>query len=90
MLSVNDENTEAYMVEVNSETDFVSRNEKFQAFAKNILDLIKDQKPVDLESLLSLSYEGVTVKESLETLSGVIGEKLAIKRFAIAQLILKK
>lgn len=83
MLNVNNDATEAYMVEVNSETDFVSRNEKFQAFAKNILDLIKDQKPADLEALLSLPYEGVTVKESLETLSGVIGEKLAIKRFAV-------
>ena len=83
MLSVNDDATEGYMVEVNSETDFVSRNEKFQEFTKNILDLIKTNKPASLEELVALPFDGVTLKESLETLSGVIGEKLDIKRLAI-------
>ena len=83
MLSVNDAATEGYMVEVNSETDFVSRNEKFQDFTKQILELIKTTKPANLEELLALPFNGVTLKESLETFSGVIGEKLDIKRMAI-------
>ncbi len=72
-----------YMVEINSETDFVSRSEKFQDFAKQVLEVIKTAKPADLEALLVLPLGVSTVKESLENLSGVIGEKLDIKRFAI-------
>jgi elongation factor Ts len=83
MISVNETATEGYMVEVNSETDFVSRNDKFQAFTKQVLELVKTAKPASLEDLLALPFEGVTLKESLETLSGVIGEKLDIKRLAI-------
>ena len=83
MISVNPEATEGYMVEVNSETDFVSRNAKFQDFTKQILEVIKTVKPANLEELLAAPYGGVTLKESLETFSGVIGEKLDIKRIAI-------
>ena len=83
MLEVNEASTEGYMIEVDSETDFVSRNEKFQDFTKQILDLVKTSKPATLEELLVVPFNGVTVKESLETLSGVIGEKLDIKRVAI-------
>ncbi len=83
IVGTNSEATEAYMVEVNSETDFVSRNEKFQEFGKNVLDIIKNNKPASLEELLALPYESSNVQETLENLSGVIGEKLAIKRLAI-------
>jgi len=83
MVGTNENNSEGYIVEINSETDFVSRNEKFQSFAKEVLDIIKTAKPADLEALLALPFKESTVKESLENLSGVIGEKLAIKRFAI-------
>lgn len=83
MLSVNETATEGYMVEVNSETDFVARNEKFQEFTKQILEVIQTLKPTVLEELLAAPFSDVTLKESLETLSGVIGEKLDIKRLAI-------
>lgn len=77
------ESDNGYMVEINSETDFVSRSEKFQDFAKQVLELIKTAKPADLEALMALPLGVSTVKESLENLSGVIGEKLDIKRFAV-------
>ena len=83
VLTTNAEATEGYMVEINSETDFVSRSEKFQEFAKQVLEIIKTAKPADLEALLALPLGVSTVKESLENLSGVIGEKLDIKRFAV-------
>ncbi len=83
MLSVNADATEGYMVEVNSETDFVSRNDKFQDFTKQVLELVKTLKPATLEELLAAPMAGVTVQETLETFSGVIGEKLNIKRLAI-------
>ncbi len=82
-LSVNQGGTEAYIVEVNAETDFVARNEKFQNFARAVLDLIICSKPADMESLLALKLAHGTVKEDLDALSGTIGEKLAIKNFNI-------
>lgn len=82
-LSVNDDNNEAYILEVNSETDFVSRNEKFQKFSDSVLEIIKKEKPADLDSLLGLSMDKGTVKDSMESFSGIIGEKIDIKRFDI-------
>jgi len=80
-IGTNDENTEGFIFELNSETDFVARNEKFQAFADQILELAKANKPGSLEELLALSMENGSVKESLETLSGTIGEKMDIKNY---------
>jgi len=82
-VGINDAGTEAYIVELNSETDFVSRNEKFQEFADNVLGLIKDSKPTNLEELLSLKMSVGTVQEDLDNLSGTIGEKMSVKRFDV-------
>jgi len=82
-ISVNAEGNEGYIVEVNSETDFVSRNEKFQSLADQILALIAEKKPASLEELSSLPMAGVTVQENLDNLSGTIGERMVIKRFEI-------
>lgn len=82
-VAVNDAKTEAYIVQLNSETDFVSRNEKFQALADEILNVIKANKPTALEDLLALSFNGATVEENIGTLSGTIGEKMTIKRFEV-------
>lgn len=82
-VAVNNDKTEAYIVQLNSETDFVSRNEKFQALADEILNVIKTNKPATLEALLALPLGGGTVEESVATLSGTIGEKMSVKRFEI-------
>lgn len=83
-LAVNEDASEGYILELNSETDFVARNEKFQEFADKTIEIIKSQKPADLDALLSAPMgDGATVGENLDTLSGVIGEKLVIKRFDI-------
>lgn len=82
-LAVNEAGNEGYIVEVNSETDFVARNEKFQEFADNVLAIIKKEKPTDLEALLNAKMGDVTVKDGLDSFSGVIGEKLGIRRFDI-------
>lgn len=82
-VAVNEENNEGYILEVNSETDFVARSDKFQEFTFKTLELIKTKRPTDLEALLSLDLEGLSVKDTLDNLSGVIGEKLAVKRFAM-------
>ncbi|MFA5000332.1 MAG: translation elongation factor Ts [Patescibacteria group bacterium] len=82
-VAVNNDGTEAYILELNSETDFVSRNEKFQAFADTLLDLVKENKPADLVALMALPLEGGTAQEALDNLSGTIGEKMTVKRFEI-------
>lgn len=80
-VTVNSDKTEGYIVEVNSETDFVSRNDKFQTLADSVLEVIKSQKPSDLAALLAAPMAAGTVQENLDNLSGTIGEKMVIKRF---------
>lgn len=79
-LAVNGESNKGYIVEINAETDFVVRSGPFQEFADKILDIIKKENPESREKLLKLSMDDGSVQEVLDNLSGVIGEKLDIKR----------
>jgi elongation factor Ts len=81
----NSDKTEAYVVELNSETDFVARNEKFQDLANDILNIVEEKKPESEEELLKEDLNGLTVSETIDNLSGVIGEKLALGRFDIVK-----
>lgn len=83
LVETNETGNEGYVLEVNSETDFVSRNEKFQKLAEEVMSVIKATKPDNLENLLNTQVNGGTVRENLDNLSGTIGEKLDIKNFAI-------
>lgn len=76
---------EAYAVEVNCETDFVSRNEKFQALADQILEIVKTEKPANMDALMAVIMDGASVSDQLANFSGTIGEKLGVKRFTILQ-----
>ena len=73
------------MVEVNCETDFVSKNDSFLAFTKNLASLLAESKPADVAALsaLPLSQEGFgpTVEDVRKGLIGKIGENVAIRRF---------
>ncbi len=71
------------MVEVNCETDFVARNEDFQAFADSIANFILDKKPADMDALLDLDFDGSTVRDAVSNMTGKIGEKIDIRRFAL-------
>ncbi len=82
-VALNDNQTEGYMIELNSETDFVAKNSDFQALADKILAIVKTNKPADLESLLALPLDQGTVKDNIDHLSGVIGEKLGLKNSAV-------
>ncbi len=79
-LAVSDDSKEGYLLEINAETDFVVLNDKFQLLAESVLNLVKNKKPKDKEELMGLDLNGSSVQENLENLSGVIGEKLDIKR----------
>ena len=83
MIAANEAGNEGYLLEINSETDFVARNEKFQKLAQDAFDLLKTNKPADLDGLLNLAMENGTLKENLASLSGTIGENIGVKRFAV-------
>jgi elongation factor Ts len=73
------------LVEVNCETDFVSKNESFLAFAKACADLVARRDPADVAALSALSYEqdgfGPTLEDVRKGLIGKIGENMSIRRF---------
>jgi elongation factor Ts len=77
--------TTGAMVEVNCETDFVSKNDSFLDFTKHLAGLIADSNPADVAALsaLPLSQEGFgpTVEDVRKGLIGKIGENVAIRRF---------
>ena len=75
------------MIEVNSETDFVAKNESFKEFVKNLLKTILATKPADVEALMASSYVdgSCTVDEKLKEEIFKIGEKLSIRRFALVE-----
>ena len=82
-IGANDANNTGYILKINSETDFVARNDKFQNFADVLLNLAKENNPQTKEELLAITMEdGHSIQENLESLSGVIGEKLEISEYA--------
>lgn len=83
LVATNDDNTEAYIAEFSSETDFVARNEQFQVFTKDVMEIIKNEKPASIDDLMALTMGENTVKDTIDNLSGVIGEKLGVKRFEV-------
>ena len=73
------------IVEVNSETDFVAKNEEFQKFVADIAKQIANKNPATVEELLSqkaISDELKTVQEVLTDKIATIGENISIRRFA--------
>ena len=71
------------MIEVNSETDFVAKNDTFKAFVKALLETIIANKPADVEALMASKYldTDLTVEEKIKEMIFTIGENLTIRRF---------
>ncbi|MCX5538406.1 translation elongation factor Ts [Paraburkholderia sp. CNPSo 3076] len=70
------------IVELNCETDFVSKNDDFIGFSKKIAELVATQNPADVAALSALPLDGSTVDAVRLALVGKIGENLSIRRFA--------
>ncbi|MFL6628598.1 MAG: translation elongation factor Ts [Burkholderiaceae bacterium] len=69
------------MIEVNCETDFVTKNDDFIAFANTLAKLVVEKNPVDVAALSALPLDGKTVDEVRLALVGKIGENMSIRRF---------
>jgi elongation factor Ts len=70
------------MIEVNSETDFVAKNDDFLALAKNTAELVATKNPADVAALSALPMGEGTVESTRTALVGKIGENMSIRRFA--------
>ena len=82
VVAVNDPDKKvAAVVEVNSETDFVAKNESFQEFAKIAAKAVIDNNPASVEELLAVKVGDQTVQELLQDRILVIRENLKIRRF---------
>lgn len=73
--------TQGAMVEVNSETDFVAKNDDFLALANGCAKLVAEHNPADVEALSALDLDGKTVEQTRADLIGKIGENMTIRRF---------
>ncbi len=73
--------TNGALVEINCETDFVSKNDDFLALSKAVAELITKHNPADVAALSNLEIAGQTVEASRAALIGKIGENITIRRF---------
>ena len=73
----------AVILEINSETDFVAKNEKFVALVKNVADAILAAEPKTLEEALQVEAQGGTVEAVINEGIATIGEKLSLRRFEV-------
>ena len=85
MLDVAEDGKKAVAVEVNSETDFVAKNEKFQGYVAQVAEQALDTKAADIDAFLAEPWKfdtTKTVNEALAAQVAVIGENMKIRRFA--------
>ena len=73
----------ACIVEINSETDFVAKNENFLALVKKIAEHIVACKPADMDALNASQMDGKTVADVMTEAVASIGEKLSLRRFEV-------
>ena len=82
--ATNADATVGVVVEINSETDFVAKNDDFMNFVKTVADTVIEKNPADVEALLAEKAAGLdmTVAELLQEKVLTIGENIKIRRFA--------
>ena len=80
-VSVTADGKQGSIIEVNCETDFVAKNDEFQALTKACAELIVSKNPADIAALSNLPLDGGTVESVRSALVGKIGENLSIRRF---------
>ena len=69
------------LVEVNSETDFVAKNDDFIAFAKSLAEIVATRSPANLEELGSIDMLGTKIESRRQALVQKIGENITLRRF---------
>lgn len=81
-VALNEDATEASIIEVNSETDFVAKNEEFIGFVDNLANIALTSGAADMDAFMALSYEDEgTIQDALTNKISKIGENMNIRRF---------
>ncbi|GAA2398802.1 translation elongation factor Ts [Nonomuraea africana] len=75
----------AALLELNCETDFVAKGERFQELAAQVVEHVLATKPADVDTLLASTLDGKSVKEHLDEANAALGEKIEIRRFAVLE-----
>lgn len=78
---MNDAKTVAVLLEVNSETDFVAKNDEFLAFVESVAKVVAEKNPKDVDALKAEAMGEGTVEDALTALIAKIGENMKIRRF---------
>ncbi|MFJ7374100.1 translation elongation factor Ts [Lysinibacillus capsici] len=79
-----EQGNEAIILEVNAETDFVAKNDKFQVLVASLAEQLLAAKPASVEAALELANaEGVKIVDQISSAIATIGEKITLRRFEI-------
>ena len=85
-IKVSEDGKTAVILEINSETDFVAKDDNFQAFADEVLDTVAQNKPDSVDALSALSLaSGQSVEEARQALIAKVGENIQVRRFEILE-----
>ena len=85
LTSIYEDNNKAVILEVNSETDFVSKNEKFKDLITNIGKTVLKSNAKTLEEAMNLKYNDGTINDYIISETAIIGEKLSFRRFELVE-----
>lgn len=80
---IKENDNKAVMVEVNSETDFVAKNEEFTNFVELVANTILNSEVETIEEAMNLTIDGETLQDKVVAITAKIGEKINIRRFVI-------
>lgn len=84
-MAFSDDHKKAAIVEVNSETDFVAKNDEFIEFVEGLAKLALESEAKDMDAFIQLSFDGGTVQDALTNKIAKIGENMNIRRFEKVQ-----
>jgi len=85
-VTVSEDGKSAAILEINSETDFVAKDDNFQAFADDVLTTVAQQKPASVEALSAMALSnGQSVEEARQALIAKVGENIQVRRFEIIE-----
>ena len=79
------EGNTAVLFEMNSETDFVAKNENFVELLNKVEAALLANKPADLDAALNMNVDGETLAETIANATATIGEKISFRRFAVVE-----
>ena len=80
-LAASGDGREAVMVEINCETDFVAKDDGFNAFANAVAQSVLAENPADVGALMGARIDGATIEEARQALVSKIGENVQVRRF---------